>query len=487
MRLLMLASIGMAGLFLTELGAAAKLWSMQRLPSLPNRFGPSSSAQKSGELYLVVIGESSARGEPYHPWLSVGQIVGWQLERVFPSKRIDVDVRAEGGLCLEQAVLLLAGLERRPDAIVVFAGHNEFTARFGWLRNVRHYVDGKTERLLALKDLAKSSSSTLALIIDSLDRLRGSAPPPRNLTRALVEHPSFATREFAFLLEDFRRRVDHVGAYCRRIDSLPILIVPASNDGAFEPSRSVLAASTSLEERASFERAFQAARATEAGDPEKAREAYRCLLERHPEFAEAHYRFADLLCRTGRWVEARHHFVAARDLDGLILRCPSDFQEAVRTAARRYDAVLIDGPMLISRLSPHGISDDHFFHDAQHLNLTGYVALAQDLLEQLHARRAFGWPTETPVPRIDLAECADQFGLDAAKWSEVCVRSAYFYQRTAFVRYDPTQRSSMARRYSDAARELAAGHSIERLGLTSFDIGIAIPGRQKGPADRPPS
>ena len=108
------------------------------------------------------------------------------------------------------------------------------------------------------------------------------------------------------------------------------------------------------------------------------------------------------------------------------LRCPTDFREAFRSVARRHQAVLIDGPELLARLSPHGILDDQLFHDAQHVNLTGYVALAQDILEQLHQRRAFGWPESTPVPRIELEECPRHFELDAEKWAEVCERSSNF-------------------------------------------------------------
>ncbi|MGO9469431.1 MAG: hypothetical protein ACLQIB_47040 [Isosphaeraceae bacterium] len=65
------------------------------------------STGRGGVIVFVVVGESSARGEPYYPWLSVGQILGWQLEQVFPGRKIRVDVRADGGFCLEQAILLL--------------------------------------------------------------------------------------------------------------------------------------------------------------------------------------------------------------------------------------------------------------------------------------------------------------------------------------------------------------------------------------------
>ena len=102
------------------------------------------------EVSIAVVGESSARGEPYHPWVSVGQIVAWQLQRVFPETRFHVEVLAEGGLCLEQSVLLLFDLNRRPDLVVVFSGHNEFQTRYGWSRNVRHYVEEGPRSRLAL-------------------------------------------------------------------------------------------------------------------------------------------------------------------------------------------------------------------------------------------------------------------------------------------------------------------------------------------------
>jgi len=195
-------------------------------------------------------------------------------------------------------------------------------------------------------------------------------------------------------------------------------------------------------------------------------------VEQHPEFAESHYRLARLLVRAGAWDEARRHFVLARDLDGFSLRCPSDFRAAFRTVARRHEAILIDAPEVLARVSPHGIIDDHVFHDAQHPNLAGYIALAQDVLEQLQHRRAFGWPEQAPVPRIEPGECALHFELDAGKWSKVCERSSDFYGRTAYVRYDPSERLAVAKRYDRAARELAAGRPLQQPDLPSLDLAI---------------
>jgi len=482
MRWMLLASTCLMALIAMEMiSATAVRWSYQ-IPSLPTRFvtgtdrrsprpGPvrpgainrettgSSRSEPAADqgLYLVVVGESSARGEPYQPWVSVGQIVGWQLERLFPGRTVTVDVRAKGGATLEQAVPLLADLKCRPDAVIVFSGHNEFQTRFGWSRSVRHYVEEGPESPLALLELARSMSSTATLILTTLDRFYGEAPPPPGVTRELVDHPICSPQEYASAREDFERRLDALVAYCNGIRALPILIVPASNDGSFEPNRSVLAGSTPAEARATFASALEAARAAEASDPDTAIAAYLRLVAQHPEFAESHFRLARLLARAGDWEEAKRHFIAARDRDGSPARCPTDFRETFRTVARRRDVLLVDGPALLARLSPHhGILDDQLYHDAHHLNLIGTIALAQDILGQLQARRAFGWPASTTVPRIELADCVRYFELDAEKWAKVCERSGEWFTNTAYLRYDPSGRLDLADRYGGAALAIAA-------------------------------
>jgi tetratricopeptide (TPR) repeat protein len=478
LRLLLLSSSCLVGLILIEVGSTIELrWSL-RLPALPTRFAADASAKADadGELYLVVIGESSARGEPYHPWLSVGQLVGWQLERVFPGRKVRVDVRAEGGLCLEQAVLLLETLQRRPDAIMVFSGHNEFITRLGPTRNVRHYVEEGPLSQLALIDLARSRSSAAKLILGTLDSYYGEKTPPLDSTRAFIDHPAHSPEEYRFLCEDFAMRLDAFADYCTQIQALPIMIIPGANDGSYEPNRSVLDGSTPADARSTFEQEFQAVRAAEAGNPEASIAKYRRLARQHPEFAETHYRLARLLAAAGKWDEAKGHFVLARDLDGFIMRCPSPLREAYRTAARRHGALLVDSPRVLARFAPHGILDDYLFHDAQHLNLRGIVALANDVLAQLKERRALNWPESIPAPRVDIEECARHFDLDARKWSEICRRSASFYVRTATVRFDGSGRAQVARQYEQAALELEAGRPPLESNNPSIALAAALTG-----------
>jgi hypothetical protein len=422
---------------------------------------PDTKARDGTDINILVIGESSARGEPYEPWVSVGQILGWKLESVFPGCSVNVDIRARGGYCLEQALTPLNGLDYKPDAIILFSGHNEFHARYGWSRNVAHYAEEGPESLLGLQELARSITSTTHEIFRNLDRFYGEAPPPPRISRELVDHPCFTPREYQYLLEEFEHRLDSLTNYCNRIGALAILIVPGSNDGAYDPSRSVLTGNTPIEARAEFATEFRAARSTEVADPKKAIASYRRLIAQHPEFSESHYRLGKLLAGTGEWSEAAQEFVVARDLDALPVRCQSDFQAIIRSVARQYGSMLVDAPSILAQLSPHGILDDYIFHDAHHMNLPGTIAVVHNILEQLRMRHTFGWPEATLVPRIELDDCARHFEIDRKKLAKVCERSSGFYSRQAYARYDPADRVNVLQRYNRAEATIAAARPLD--------------------------
>jgi hypothetical protein len=239
----------------------------------------------------------------------------------------------------------------------------------------------------------------------------------------------------------------------------------------FDPSRSILAPETPAAERIAWARAVARARALEDKDAAAATRIDRELVERHPEFAEVHYRLARLREQAGDWAEARRHYVAARECDALPLRCPEDFRRAYREVAASHPTVLlVDGPAVLESASLHGILDDRFFHDAQHPNLRGYVALAQDVLDQLGRRRALGWPDGVEVPRVDVEACARHFGLDAARWAEVCRREFAFYRVTAYIRYDPKSRNERAAAYRRAAEAIESGTPPDQAGIPGWGM-----------------
>jgi hypothetical protein len=443
------------------------------VPELPSRFATAAHRPEAGALRILVIGESSARGEPYHPWVSVGQIVAWKLESVCPGRPVQVESWAKGGASLAEMHNRLAGLTYRPDALILYVGHNEFQARYPWMREVDWYYHDDLPSLGSPRSLTGllQYSPLCGLVLETWEHQRVGLRPPRFVTRELVDRPVCTAQEAGRLRADFRRRLAAIAAYCETIGTLPIFIIPAANDVGFDPSRSILAPETPAVERTAWAREVARARALEDKDAAAALRIDRELVRRHPEFAEVHYRLARLREQAGDWAEARRHYVAARERDALPLRCPEDFRRAFREVAASHPAVLlVDGPAVLEAASLHGILDDRLLHDAQHPNLRGYVVLAQDVLYQLGRRRALGWPDGVEVPRVDIEACARHLGLDAARWAEVCRREFAFYRVTTYIRYDPKFRNERAAAYRRAAEAIESGTPPEQAGIPGWGM-----------------
>ena len=232
-RLLALGVAILLSLLALDVGAAA--WSawQRRMPRLPELAGlpegepaavdpvPAPARRPAptapGTLTILVAGESSARGEPYHPWLSVGQIVAWKLESVFPGRPIRVDIRARGGATIKMMHDGLAGLGYRPDVLIVFVGHNEFATRFPWMREPGGYYEDDMPALYspaALRSLLRLSPMC-RLALETWDRNRIDLRPPHEATRELVDQPIYMADEYAAILADFGRRLEAIAASLR--------------------------------------------------------------------------------------------------------------------------------------------------------------------------------------------------------------------------------------------------------------------------------
>ncbi len=400
----------------------------------------------------------------------------WKLSEAITGRAIRPRRLARPGDNLEWQHRELANLPRRPDLLIIYCGHNEFTSRLAATRDLDHYLDARlpgTWDLLA--DAAAQASPLGRLIRRTAEKCRIAIPPPLHGYRRLVDVPIYTPEEYATLLADFRRRLEAIVSYGKEIGAIVVLIIPAGNDAGFEPNRSFLPAGTSRGERESFEREFLAAAAREVTDPAGSIALLRTLLDRQPGFAEAHYRLARLLEETGQWDLAYRHYVAARDRDGYPMRCLSAFQQVYRDVAAGSDCVLIDAQAYLHAIGRNGLLDDQLFQDAMHPSLRGQIALAQAVLQALHARGAFGWPKGTAVPFIDPVECARRMGLDAAAWRFVCLWGIQFNELVAPLRYDPTRRAAMRQTYAQAADRIEAGAAPESLGLPNIGIPTAIP------------
>jgi hypothetical protein len=459
--------------------ATAAVWQGWVRPAL-RRDGPGAVApipfppEPAGDdaVDVVVIGESSASGVPYQRCLSVGAVVAWELGRAIPARRFRLDVQAASGIELSEMYRRLARSKHRPDVLIVYAGHNEFSVHFPWAREVPlYYQDDVPDPGAALVRSLGRFSPVCRMIREAIDTQRVGLAPPSRVTRALVDVPAFTAAEYAERLDGFREHLEAIVASADRAGAVTVLVIPPANEAGYEPNRSVLAAATPRPRREAFARDFAAARRSEADAPDAAARAYRVLIDRDPGFAEAHFRLARLLERGGDRDGAYRHYVRARDLDRLPMRLESDFHEVYRDVAARHHCVLVDGPTLFHELAPDGLPGDALFNDAMHPSLAGHLALAQAVVDGLHGDAALGWPAGSTPPVIDPADCAAHFGLDRAAWGPVCELTSAIWRKLAYVRYDPSERLAKSRQFEDAFRQISAGRRPEDLSIP----GVGLP------------
>jgi lysophospholipase L1-like esterase len=452
--------------------AAWLAWTRVPMPWLKTRFPAKTDPNR---LDILVLGESSAVGVPYDKWFSTPRIVAWKLHEAFSNRTFHIEYLARPGLTLDKVHFWMKSMEHRPDLVILYAGHNEFQGRYNWGHAAHHYLDESPPPRETLASFAGAHSPVCRLIQDTIGIYRVAIPPPRVITRQLVDMPVYTAVEYAERVHDFRTRLEAMVSYCEGLGALVVLVPPPGNDADYDPSRSFLPPRALAAERDAFARAFNEARQLEASDPARAIAAYRAVLARHSDFADAHYRLARLLEAAGQQKEANLHYIAARDTDGFPMRCQSDFLNAYDEVAGRHPrAILVDALNVFRKLSARGIAGDEFFTDGLHPSLIGYTELAQAILTGLHARRALGWPESAPPPVVTPAECAAHFEMDNARWIEICEYAVWFYDMTSYIRYDPSARQDKAQRFREAKRQLEAGKRPESLGIPG--IGTERPG-----------
>ncbi len=139
--------------------------------------------------------------------------------------------------------------------------------------------------------------------------------------------------------------------------------------------------------------------------------------------ADMHFRMAQCLDTLGQYKEARQHFIAARDYDGLRFRADSKINQIIKDVAREFPdcAVLLDMDESLSAASDHGICGQDLFLEHVHYNFHGNYLLASGMLPLLDSLIAK--PVVIPQS-LSEAECRDRLAF--TNWEELILTRAVY-------------------------------------------------------------
>ena len=220
------------------------------------------------------------------------------------------------------------------------------------------------------------------MVYETISKNRLDGPPPRINRHQLIDPPQCSPSESDEVLANFRRRLEAIVAYCDRIGTLPILIIPPSNEGAgaepVRPPRNRLGRRETLGCRDLPGRAPSRGPTPRGAGRLRVDHRPRAGVRRGPFPARPPAGSG----RPPRRGESPLHRGPRRRRpadplhDGLSRRLPRG-----RLTASPGD--LIDGPAVLRDASPHHILDDHMIQDVHHPNLSGAAVLAEAVVRAL--------------------------------------------------------------------------------------------------------
>lgn len=425
-------------LVLLQLAGAADLWLAEQPASPPRHL----SAPAPNQFRIAAIGGSAAAGYPYERRHAFPALVGWRLQRLFPDREVVVENLAQRGYTLEGACRDLNKLEALPRVLLIYSGHNEFL--------MRYRLDGTPDERLRFQP------SFLARALERrIDALR--QPPEavdnlqlRDVERPLFDRPVASAAEWAMRRRNFRNHLEATVRWCRDQGVLPILIIPAVNESGFEPCRSYLPLGFPDDKQRRLREFYT--KIERGSDVESLAEA-RDLC---PTFAMTWFLLARAYENNGQYDQARHAYQQALSHDGFPWHA-TPFADTCRDVAAKYDVPLLDARDILRPLAPHGILNDHLFHDVLHPSLAAHLAIADAVISELRRRSlpvpAQQWPADL---RPDPGRLADYLQLTPELWARVCDQVAKAQLGVPPPHFDAQRRQDRARLYSRAAARLRA-------------------------------
>ncbi|MEM9663404.1 MAG: tetratricopeptide repeat protein [Bacteroidota bacterium] len=363
--------------------------------TIPNSQNDFFRKEKDADTFRILVqGGSSAAGYPFYRGGSFSRMLEQRLLQTFPGRNVEVINTAMAAvnsytlLDLSQEIL-----EQQPDAVLIYAGHNEYYGTLGV---------GSAESLGGFRGLVNlylrvQSWRTVQLLRAGLagvaglfaEREAGQAPSATLMERMVGEQSipygsplyDLGLRQFEGNLRDLLATYEAAG--------VPVFIgTVASNERDHVPFISGLAPDTDAE---AWNAGFAAAqRQATQGDTTAALARLETLLATDSLHAEAFYLQAQLLEGRGEVAQAQAAYLAAKDRDQLRFRAPEALNATLREVAAEHGATVVETRAALAAVSPGGLIGANVMLEHLHPNLDGYFRIADAFYQALREAQLIG-------------------------------------------------------------------------------------------------
>jgi tetratricopeptide (TPR) repeat protein len=354
----------------------------------------------AGELRLFVQGGSSAAGFPFYHGAAFSRMLEARLQETIPERPVEV-VNTAMAAVNTFTLLDLAPeiLEQAPDAVLIYAGHNEYYGAFGV---------GSTESLGGSRALVNTylrlrGFRTVQLLRGGLSRLaslgqrRQPGDGPSLMARMVGQQSiPYGSTDFERGLRQFRGNLDALLERYRRA-GVPVFVATlAFNEREHPPFATVFQPETDVPRWRARLAEGQAALA--AGDASGAARVFTELTRTDTLAAEGFFVLGRALEATGDSAAARTAYRAAADRDALRFRAPTAFNRIIRDVAAAHGATVVDVEARLAAAAPAGGIGAELMLEHLHPTVDGYFLLADAFYDALLASPLLASDEVRPVP-----------------------------------------------------------------------------------------
>ena len=366
-------------------------------------YDPFRAERTDGSLRIVVQGGSSALGFPYFYGGAFPRMLEHHLRRAFPDREVEVvntALTAVNSHTLRDIADEVVEIE--PDAVLIYAGHNEYYGALGVASSVSGGSPTVVRAYLAARNLRIVQA--IAAVRDAIVGSRpaeagaeGDGPGETTMARMVAEQRIPLDSELLAAGEaQLRSNLGDVLAIYRRA-GIPVFVGTLVSNERDQPPFISGEPDPDVDWR---EIETVAAEAIAARDPGMLQPLVAELETRDRTHADGFFSLGRVFEGLGDTATARRMYLAARDRDQLRFRAPTRFNDVLRELAAEHGATVVESEAAFRAASPGGIVGSSLITEHLHPDLDGYHILEETFFDALMAAGIPGPPTgETDYPR----------------------------------------------------------------------------------------
>lgn len=342
---------------------------------------------KSPETFRIfVLGESSAFGYPYTQRASFARMLEYRLANTFKNRNIEMinlSITAINSIAFLNFTNEI--IEMEPDAILIYAGHNEYYGAMGV--GSSHRIGSNRNIIKLIIGLKKFKVSQL--ILDFSGKIKALFYSKTGKTQEGFMQRMAGKQKIVYGSDVYNKGIEQFNANMNELLSrfhehhIPVFLSNlVSNEREQKPFISTFKNTT---DTISFFKEFRKGElAFRNEDYAASMNSFSAANKIDSTYAMNNFLMGEALYKIGDYAQANRYFLNTKELDALRFRAPEAINENISHLSQKYNNIhFVDVKKKFIENSFNGILDNRLFLDHLHPNMYGYFLISEAFYETI--------------------------------------------------------------------------------------------------------